>query len=100
MAGSISAEALDQTWHHLSKQKTAEHLHSDPDAGLTAGEVSQRQEEFGPNQLTPDTGTSPWIRFLQQFNQPLHPDDATDSARFPVAFVPLTTAGVGSTVAA
>ena len=71
MAGSIYAEALDQTWHHLSKQETAEHLRSDPDAGLTAEEVSQRQEEFGPNQLTSDTGTSPWMRFLQQFNQPL-----------------------------
>jgi Ca2+-transporting ATPase len=71
MAVSISAEGLDQIWHHLSKQETAEHLHSDPDAGLTAGEVSQRQEEIGPNQLTPETGTSPWMRFLQQFNQPL-----------------------------
>ena len=64
MAGSIYAEALDQTWHHLSKQETAEHLRSDPDAGLTAEEVSQRQEEFGPNQLTSDTGTSPWMRFF------------------------------------
>ncbi len=71
MAASLSTETLDQTWHHLSEQETAEHLHSDLDAGLTAGEVSHRQETFGPNQLTPDTGTSPWMRFLQQFNQPL-----------------------------
>ena len=71
MAASLSPETLDQTWHHLSKQETAERLHTDPDAGLTAGEVSQRQDTFGPNQLTPETGTSPWMRFLQQFNQPL-----------------------------
>ena len=71
MAASLSTETLDQTWHQLSEQETAEHLHSDLDAGLTAGEVSQRQDTFGPNQLTPETGTSPWMRFLQQFNQPL-----------------------------
>ena len=55
MAGSIYAEALDQTWHHLSKQETAEHLRSDPDAGLTAEEVSQRQEEIWPQTSSPPT---------------------------------------------
>lgn len=71
MTASLSSESLEQQWHHLSAQETAERLHSDPDVGLATQEVSQRQDEFGPNQLTPKTGTSPWIRFLQQFNQPL-----------------------------
>lgn len=71
MTASLSSESLEQQWHHLSVQETAERLHCDPDTGLATKEVRQRQDEFGPNQLTPDTGTRPWIRFLQQFNQPL-----------------------------
>ncbi len=71
MTASLSAKSLEQQWQHLSVQETAERLHSDPDTGLTTGEVNQRQDKFGPNQLTPNAGTSPWMRFLQQFNQPL-----------------------------
>ena len=71
MTAFLSSKALEQAWHHLSVQETAEQLNSDPNIGLGKEAVRQRQEEFGPNQLTPDTGTSPWMRFLQQFNQPL-----------------------------
>lgn len=71
MRTSLSSESLQQQWHHLSVQETGQQLNSDLDAGLAPEAVSQRQEEFGPNQLTADPGTSPWMRFLQQFNQPL-----------------------------
>ena len=71
MARSLYSESLKQQWHHLSIQETTESLHSDPDTGLTAEEVSERQQKFGPNQLTPDIGPNFLISFLQQFNQPL-----------------------------
>jgi Ca2+-transporting ATPase len=66
-----ASESLEQQWHHLSVQETAKQLHSDLNAGLATEDVSQRQQEYGPNQITPDTEPSPWVRFLQQFNQPL-----------------------------
>jgi len=71
MTSTLSPESLEQHWHEISVQETADRLHSDVDTGLDTATVNQRQEEFGPNQLNPDTGTSPWMRFLQQFNQPL-----------------------------
>jgi Ca2+-transporting ATPase len=71
MTATLSSESLEQPWHHFSVQDTAEQLHSNADTGLDTEPVNQRQEEFGANRLTPDTGTSPWMRFLQQFNQPL-----------------------------
>lgn len=71
MTASLSSESLQQQWHHLSVQETVQQLNSDPDAGLTPEEANKRQAAFGPNQLTPETATSPQMRFLQQFNQPL-----------------------------
>lgn len=71
MTASISFELFNTTWHQLSVQETAVHLHSDIDVGLATEEVRQRQEQFGPNQLVLETSTSPWVKFLQQFNQPL-----------------------------
>ena len=71
MTATLSPESLEQQWHEISVQETADRLHSDVDTGLDTTAVNQRQEKFGPNQLNPDTGTPPWLRFLQQFNQPL-----------------------------
>jgi Ca2+-transporting ATPase len=34
-------------------------------------EVRRRHKEFGPNRITARRGTSGWIKFLSQFNQPL-----------------------------
>ncbi len=60
-----------RAWHHLSVQETAQRLDSDLRAGLSSEEIDRRRESFGPNRITADAGTSPWLRFLQQFNQPL-----------------------------
>jgi len=46
-------------------------LDVNPSTGLSAEEVRRRQKEFGPNRVTVRRGTPPWIKFLQQFNQPL-----------------------------
>jgi len=62
---------LEHHWHNLSLQEVAQSLDSDPKTGLSAAEVSQRQQKYGPNELKSKPGKSPIIRFLLQFNQPL-----------------------------
>lgn len=57
--------------HHLEASQVAEQLKAHPESGLEPAEVSRRMEEFGPNRLTARSGTPAWVRFLQQFNQPL-----------------------------
>ena len=60
-----------QQWHHLPVQETVEVVKTHAEKGLTAEEVAARQQQFGPNQLNPKESTNPWLKFLQQFNQPL-----------------------------
>lgn len=71
MTAALSPETLERPWHHCSVQNTVEQLNSDPEAGLMPMDARRRQHQFGPNQLSPDPGPKPWMRFLQQFNQPL-----------------------------
>ncbi len=63
--------SLEHQWHHLPTREVAQHLNSNLETGLTSNEVTERQNRFGPNQLTGKKGKSAWMRFLQQFNQPL-----------------------------
>lgn len=58
-------------WHQLSIQETTRHLETDLETGLTEKEVAKRQSQFGANELKAKPGTSPIVKFLQQFNQPL-----------------------------
>jgi Ca2+-transporting ATPase len=60
-----------RAWHHLPMEETVGFLNVNPSVGLSAGEVARRQREFGPNRVTPHRGTPGWMKFLQQFNQPL-----------------------------
>ncbi len=46
-------------------------LASHPEAGLTHKEATKRSQQMGANQLTGKSGKSSWLRFLEQFNQPL-----------------------------
>ena len=62
---------LDQCWHHLPSQKAAAALGTHLTTGLTTDEAIRRRSHFGSNQLTPPPPASPWLKFLQQFNQPL-----------------------------
>jgi Ca2+-transporting ATPase len=41
------------------------------EAGLSASEVTQRRSEFGLNDLTPPHGQNVFLRFFEQFNQPI-----------------------------
>ncbi|ODG96624.1 carbonate dehydratase [Nostoc sp. KVJ20] len=58
-------------WHNLPASKVAQHLDANLETGLTSDEVVKRQERFGANELKGKRGTSPVLRFLLQFNQPL-----------------------------
>jgi len=58
-------------WHQLHIDKVVGLLKTDLSAGLSAVEAGRRQKEFGPNRVTAHRGTPAWMKFLQQFNQPL-----------------------------
>ncbi|MCS7337210.1 MAG: cation-transporting P-type ATPase [Verrucomicrobiae bacterium] len=58
-------------WHQLEPAEALRTLGVDPRAGLSEPEVKARQARFGLNQMTPRRGTPPWLKFLQQFTQPL-----------------------------
>jgi len=58
-------------WHHLHAEEVLRLLDVDLKAGLSAVEVKRRLEKFGPNVVRPRRGTPAWLKFLQQFNQPL-----------------------------
>ncbi|WP_375470144.1 HAD-IC family P-type ATPase [uncultured Nostoc sp.] len=58
-------------WHTLAEQQIVKTLASHPEAGLTHEEAVMRHQQMGANQLTGKDGKSPWLRFLEQFNQPL-----------------------------
>ncbi len=62
---------LGRHWHHLPAREVGQLLETNLEAGLDLFEVKRRREQFGPNQLTPRKGRSPWMRFLLQFHNPL-----------------------------
>ena len=62
---------LSHHWHHLPASEVGVLLETDTDKGLDLFTVKHRLEHFGPNQLTPREGRSPWMRFLLQFHNPL-----------------------------
>ena len=61
----------DKAWHQLPAEEVVQFLSVDLAAGLSSAEVKNRQKEFGPNRVTARRGTPAWLKFLQQFNQPL-----------------------------
>ena len=57
-------------WHSLSADVAFARLNSQQD-GLTREEVSQRQQQYGPNRLPTVKAPSAWLRFLRQFHNVL-----------------------------
>jgi cation-transporting ATPase F len=55
-------------WHHLPAAEVGQLLETNLEAGLDLFQVTHRREHFGPNQITPREGRSPWMRFLLQFH--------------------------------
>ncbi|MFM7447029.1 MAG: cation-transporting P-type ATPase [Leptolyngbyaceae cyanobacterium] len=66
----VEFEAQSQ-WHHLSTIEVVSRIGTDLSTGLPGSEVNQRRHRYGINELKGKTGTSPMIRFLMEFNQPL-----------------------------
>ncbi|WP_198265222.1 cation-transporting P-type ATPase [sulfur-oxidizing endosymbiont of Gigantopelta aegis] len=62
---------MQKHWHHLPQEEVLELLEADLEKGLDQLEVGERQENFGPNELTQKKGHGPLVRFLLQFNQAL-----------------------------
>lgn len=58
------------TWHALSDQDVMTRLDTRPD-GLHDGEVTERLQRFGANILARSGGTSPWLIFWRQINNPI-----------------------------
>lgn len=71
MAVTNVLESTGHLWHHLFIDDVARQLAADSEKGLSSEEVAERHNRFGPNQLTAQKKQSAWLRFLQQFNQPL-----------------------------
>jgi P-type Ca2+ transporter type 2C len=54
-------------WYTLSSEAVAKELQVDPAKGLSAAEVKQRQQKYGPNQLAEKKKKSGWQAFLDQY---------------------------------
>jgi P-type Ca2+ transporter type 2C len=54
-------------WHSADANQALEQLHSNPQTGLTATQVQQRQQQYGLNELQETGGRSAWIILLDQF---------------------------------
>lgn len=58
-------------WHALDSTQVLERLRVNPADGLTAGEVTRRRAQHGPNRLPEPPRRPAWQRFLLQFHNPL-----------------------------
>ena len=59
----------NKDWHALSAPDALRELSVDASAGMTAAEVTQRRQKYGPNQVTAKAAAPAWLKFLEQFNQ-------------------------------
>lgn len=59
------------SWHNLSWKRVVKKLDSDPENGLTEGEVKKRHKKFGRNYLPKESPLSKLRIFLKQFASPL-----------------------------
>ena len=64
-------DVAEQSWHYLERSKVATTLETNLESGLEPTEAASRQQQFGPNELTVKAGKPAWLKFIQQFNQPL-----------------------------
>lgn len=55
------------SWHTVAIDKTLQQLSSNKDAGLSTKQVSERLQQYGPNELEETGGRSPWSIFVDQF---------------------------------
>ncbi|MEA5512897.1 cation-transporting P-type ATPase [Nodularia sp. UHCC 0506] len=71
MSATAMGGSQGHEYHAIAAQEAAQTLNSNPEKGLTPGEVNKRQEKFGKNELKGKAGKPAWLRFVLQFNQAL-----------------------------
>ncbi|HEY9762929.1 MAG TPA: cation-transporting P-type ATPase [Trichocoleus sp.] len=71
MVETLAKQPTHDQWHHLSAKEVVRAWETDPETGLSTQEAQKRRDSFGANELTAQKRQSAWVRFLQQFNQPL-----------------------------
>jgi len=54
-------------WHTLDVEKTLSQLGSNPEIGLSAQQIEERLQQYGPNELEETAGRSSWEILLDQF---------------------------------
>ncbi len=60
-----------KNWHQMKTKEVADLLDADLTTGLSEEEVERRIEEYGPNEIGGKKSKSAFIRFLDNFKQPL-----------------------------
>jgi Ca2+-transporting ATPase len=61
----------DGMWHQLSKEEVVAAIKVDLSKGSSTKAVLERQVEYGRNRVSVRRGSPAWVRFIEQFNQPL-----------------------------
>ncbi len=64
-------DPAETAWHAIDPVEVPRLLEVDLASGLSDEERTRREQQFGPNRMTPKRGTPAWIKFLLQFHQPL-----------------------------
>jgi cation-transporting ATPase F len=68
----LPAEGADvPLWHARTVPEVVTYWRTDVERGLSAAEVEQRRQRFGPNEWTRRRQRGPLVTFLLQFHQPL-----------------------------
>ncbi len=62
-----SSPGTTEAWHTLELEPTLERLQTDPNRGLTAQQVAERQQYYGFNELKETAGRSPLTILWDQF---------------------------------
>ncbi len=71
MVETLAKQSTQDQWHHRSVKAVVQALETDAETGLSTRIASERRDHFGANELIAQKRQSVWVRFLQQFNQPL-----------------------------
>jgi Ca2+-transporting ATPase len=66
-ATTIMAPESATEWHGLTADEACRRLDVDPAVGLSAAEVTQRRQQYGPNKLAEEAQEPTWKAFLRQY---------------------------------
>ncbi|QIR38842.1 HAD-IC family P-type ATPase [Tolypothrix sp. PCC 7910] len=67
----LTKDVLNYEWHTLPETEVVQTLVSHSEAGLSHQEATKRHQQMGANQLNIQARKSPWLKFIEQFHQPL-----------------------------